>query len=98
VTLHATKVYQAIADKLIARGVPPLQVKLWLFIDGTTQKTKTDLFYFPHLSSILNNLSPEVYTQKTHIKKVILRRDNSLCTVLPTLADSATYRGSGKTH
>jgi hypothetical protein len=38
----------------------------------------------------LNNFSSQVYTQKTHNKKIILHREKMLCTALPSLADSAT--------
>jgi hypothetical protein len=51
----------------------------------------------PHFSSILNNIYTDVYTRKTHNQKVVVHKENMLCTALPTLADNATYRGSRKT-
>jgi hypothetical protein len=58
---------------------------------------KTFFFHIPHFSSILNNLCTEAYTRKTHNEKVVLHKEKLLFTALPTLADSATYRGSRKT-
>jgi hypothetical protein len=51
---------------------------------------KTFFIYIPHFSSISNNLSPEVYSRKTHNENVILHREKMLCTALPTLANSGT--------
>jgi hypothetical protein len=64
----------------------------------TKIKKKAFFFHIPHFSSILNNLSPEVYTRKTHNKKVKVHKNKMLFSALPILADSAIYRGSGKTH